>query len=150
MKMISYGLSERTSAVFSSLTEKGRSLKKAALPAILSVIFARSRNWLEPVTIYLPGKARVLSTWSLIASKISGTFCASSIIAPSGKAAMKSLGFDAASSRIVRSSNETYFLCGKAAFASVVFPLCRGPVTPTTGNWAASRSNASLAIRSII
>ena len=140
--MISYGFSGSISSSLSSFRENGSSLRKAALPARLSVIFFLSLNWLEPVSINFPGVNAVLSTWSFNASKISGTFCASSIMAPSGKAITKSAGLELASSRIFLSSKVTYFLSGKVSFVRVDLPLCLGPVMPTIGNCSAIRSKA--------
>ena len=59
-------------------------------------------------------------------------------------------GFAAASSRIFLSSKVTYRLSGKVFWANVDFPLCRGPVIPTTGNCEAKRSSVSFAALLII
>ena len=87
---------------------------------------------------------------SMTASKISGTFWASSKIAPSGKANRKSIGLAAAISRKALSSNETYRFSGKTILARVDLPLCLGPVMPITANWEASLKRASFAVLSII
>ncbi len=87
---------------------------------------------------------------SFIASNISGTFCASSMLTPSGNAFKKSPGFDFASSLKFLSSKEIYFLFGNAYLVSVDFPLCLGPVTATTGNCSASLMSAANAFLSII
>ncbi len=135
----------------SSPADSGYSGRISMRPASDSDRRGRVMTLAEPVSRKRPG-CRSRSTTSLIAGNSSGAFWISSMTTGPGRLRAKPAGSPMARASVAASSRVKYWAPAAAAsnWASVVFPVCRAPLSSTTGVSDRASSMAAWILRLIM